>query len=76
MTVDLAHQTDEELARLQVHPNEWYVRTARRLLQERAAAGKDMAAAHRVLREVLSIHPDVAAQAPGDLGSPRLRRSG
>ena len=26
--------------RLQLHPNEWFVRTARRLLQERAAAGK------------------------------------
>ena len=58
VTVDLGRQTDEELARLQVHPNEWYVRMARRLLQERAAAGKDLAAAHRVLREILATHPD------------------
>ena len=49
--VDLAKQSDEELARLQIHANEWYVRTARRLLQERAAAGKDLGAAHRVLRD-------------------------
>ena len=42
--VDLARQSDEELARLQVHANEWYVRTARRLLQERAAEGRDLAA--------------------------------
>jgi putative membrane-bound dehydrogenase-like protein len=57
--VDLARQSDEELARLQVHANEWYVRTARRLLQERAAEGKDPAAAHRVLREILAADRDV-----------------
>ena len=57
--VDLANQSDEELARLQVHANEWYVRTARRLLQERAAAGKDLGSAHRVLREVLATDGDV-----------------
>ena len=57
--VDLAQQSDEELARLQVHANEWYVRTARRLLQERAAAGKDLGAAHRVLREILATDRDV-----------------
>ena len=74
--VDLARQSDEELARLQVHANEWYVRTARRLLQERAAAGKDLAAAHRVLREILATDPRRAAQAPGDLGAARHRRAG
>ncbi len=57
--VDLAAQTDEELAKLQLHANEWYVRTARRLLQERAAAGKDLGGAHRVLREILATDPDV-----------------
>jgi putative membrane-bound dehydrogenase-like protein len=56
--VDLGRQSNEELARLQLHPNEWHVRTARRLLQERAAGGKDLGAAHRVLREILSTHPD------------------
>ncbi len=52
--VNLARQSDEELARLQLHANEWFVRTARRLLQERAATGKDLAGAHRVLREMLA----------------------
>jgi putative heme-binding domain-containing protein len=56
--VDLARQSDEELARLQVHANEWYVRTARRLLQDRAAEGKDLAAAHRVLRGMLASDRD------------------
>ena len=48
--VDLAASSDEELARLQLHKNDWYVRTARRLLQERAAAGRDLKQAHAVLR--------------------------
>jgi putative heme-binding domain-containing protein len=56
--VDLARQSDEELARLQLHANEWYVRTARRLLQDRAASGKDLAAAHRVLRDTLASDRD------------------
>jgi len=37
---DLASMSDEELASLQMHPNDWWVRHARRLLHERAAAGK------------------------------------
>jgi putative heme-binding domain-containing protein len=39
VSVDLSRQTDVELAELQGHRNEWHARTARRLLQERAAAG-------------------------------------
>ncbi|MBI3267663.1 MAG: dehydrogenase [Planctomycetes bacterium] len=39
--VDLAKQSDEELAELALHPNDWYVRHARRLLAERAAATPD-----------------------------------
>jgi putative membrane-bound dehydrogenase-like protein len=38
--VDLARLGDDELVKLQLHKNEWQVRHARRLLQERAAAGK------------------------------------
>ena len=37
--VDLARESDEALAALHLHHNDWYVRTARRLLSERAAAG-------------------------------------
>jgi putative heme-binding domain-containing protein len=57
--VDLTRQTDLELAQLQLHPNEWYVRTARRLLQERAAAGKDLKDAHQVLSKILATDPEV-----------------
>src|SRR5205814_575792 len=33
--VDFRNKTDLELVELQMHPNDWYVRTARRLLMER-----------------------------------------
>src|SRR5205823_9028875 len=36
---DLAKLSDEKLAELHSHQNHWFVRHARRLLQERAAAG-------------------------------------
>ena len=58
LKVDLSTQSNEELAKLQIHSNEWYVRTARRLLQERVTAGKDVVDAHRVLRDILATHPD------------------
>src|SRR5581483_4862474 len=38
-TDDLAKKSDEELAKLQAHRNDWHVRHARRLLQERASDG-------------------------------------
>ncbi len=37
--VDLAKATDSELVKYQTHPNEWYARTAKRILQERSAKG-------------------------------------
>jgi len=37
---DLSRNSSDELLALQTHTNEWQVRHARRLLQERAAAGK------------------------------------
>lgn len=37
VSVNLTELSDDELAALHTHPNAWYVRTARRLLQERAA---------------------------------------
>lgn len=40
VAVQLEALSDRELAELQLHANDWYVRTARRLLQERAADGK------------------------------------
>ena len=60
--VDLAALDDESLARMQLHPNEWHVRTARRLLQERAATGRDLGRAHGVLRDILAKNADVTRQ--------------
>jgi putative membrane-bound dehydrogenase-like protein len=37
---NLTASSDGELVKLQLHRNDWWVRQARRLLQERAAAGK------------------------------------
>ncbi|MEQ8787923.1 MAG: c-type cytochrome [Pirellulaceae bacterium] len=39
---DLSRMSDLQLASLQMHRNDWFVRHARRLLQQRAAAGRDM----------------------------------
>lgn len=36
---DIAKLSDTELLKLQIHSNDWHVRQARRVLQERAAAG-------------------------------------
>ena len=48
--VDLAAMSDLQLAKLHDHRSEWYVRVARRLLQERAAAGRLDSAALEALR--------------------------
>ena len=55
--VDLGRLGDAKLAELQTHKNEWYTRTARRLLQERAAAGGNVHAARRLLVAQLQV-PD------------------
>jgi putative membrane-bound dehydrogenase-like protein len=49
-TPDLSRLTDEELANLQGHRNDWQVRQARTLLQERAARGADMTRVQAALR--------------------------
>jgi putative membrane-bound dehydrogenase-like protein len=54
---DLARLSDDELVRLQLHRNEWYVSHARRLLQERAAKGP-VPAVHEALRTMLRDNPD------------------
>ncbi len=59
-SVDLAKQSDEELVKLQRHANDWYVRHARRLLQERAAQpGWKGEAVHASLRAMLDESRDV-----------------
>jgi putative membrane-bound dehydrogenase-like protein len=60
--VDLAKVGDDELVRLQLHKNEWYVRHARRLLQERARDGKLAAAVRPALRKMLDEQTDVTRQ--------------
>ncbi|MCB1228658.1 MAG: c-type cytochrome [Verrucomicrobiae bacterium] len=51
---DLATMNPWELAQLQLHRNDWWVRHARRELQERAAAGEDLGKARAVLLRVLT----------------------
>lgn len=56
---DLARDTDAALVNLQLEPNDWYVRQARRLLQERAASGHDMKEAAALLLQIYQAAPDV-----------------
>jgi hypothetical protein len=49
---DLARRSNDELVKLQLHRNEWFVTHARRLLQERAAAGP-LPGVHDALRAIL-----------------------
>ncbi len=80
--IDLATLSDRDLVRRQLDRNDWHVRHARRLLQERAAAGGDMTAVHGELHRILAENPDVTRQlralwtlhATGGLDDPSLRR--
>jgi putative membrane-bound dehydrogenase-like protein len=56
---DLQKLSDAELVALHTHRNDWFVRHARRILQERAAAGRERAGVHKALREMLSGSADV-----------------
>jgi putative membrane-bound dehydrogenase-like protein len=52
--VDLAKASDMELVNYQLNPNEWYVRQARTILQERGPNKK----VHKALKEILAKNPD------------------
>jgi putative membrane-bound dehydrogenase-like protein len=52
--IDLAKLSDEQLVKLQLHRNDWWVRGARRLLQERSHAGKLSKSVHGQLRKMLA----------------------
>ena len=76
--VNLAAASDQDLARLQLHKNDWYVRTARRLLQERAAQG----GRPERLPQDLAVHPQdqprddpQAARALGAARHGRIQRA-
>ena len=48
--VDLAKLSDAELVKMQLHANDWFVRHARRILQERGANPET----HRALRDMMA----------------------
>ncbi|GAB4019759.1 hypothetical protein GCM10028808_58550 [Spirosoma migulaei] len=52
--VDLTKASDMELVAAQLNPNEWYVRQARTILQERGPNKK----VHKALKEILAKNPD------------------
>ncbi|HJZ54302.1 MAG TPA: PVC-type heme-binding CxxCH protein, partial [Gemmataceae bacterium] len=56
---DISKLSDAELVKLQLHKNDWFVRHARRVLQERAVAGKLEKDAAGALRAILKDNPDV-----------------
>jgi putative membrane-bound dehydrogenase-like protein len=58
VAVDLAKLSDLELVKLQLHKNDWQVTHARRLLQERAAAGKLDSKVHEELLKILRDNPE------------------
>jgi putative membrane-bound dehydrogenase-like protein len=58
--LDLGRHSDRELVRLQLHANEWMARVARRVLQERAAAGAELGAVKEELHGLFGSQPDIA----------------
>ncbi len=60
--VDLAAKSDEELAKLHGHKNEWFVRTARRLLHERAQTRGVSHEAHDTLAAQFAKTGDATSQ--------------
>ena len=79
---DIAKLTDAELVKLQLHPNDFFVRRARRVLQERAASGKLEKGTPDALRALLKDEKDVprllraawALHAVGALGDPDVQQ--
>ena len=55
VTVDLSSLPSERLVEMQLDRNDWYVRHARRILQERGSN----AATHAALKRILDTNPDV-----------------
>jgi putative membrane-bound dehydrogenase-like protein len=58
---DVSKLSDAELVALQLHKNDWYVRTARRILQERFGSRESQRAGgvHEALRKMFDTNPDV-----------------
>ncbi|MBI5759570.1 MAG: DUF1080 domain-containing protein [Planctomycetales bacterium] len=64
-TGGLRAMTDLNLVNLQLHQNDWYVRTARRLLQERAAADKLDVKVRPALAKLAFQHDEVTRRLRG-----------
>ncbi len=56
---NIAALPDRELAKLQLHKNDWFVRQSRLALQERAAAGRDLSEARAELLQMFEQQTDV-----------------
>ncbi len=56
---DMGQLATKELVDLQLHHNDWFVREARQVLQERAARSDDMKEAHAALRRMFDQQKDV-----------------
>src|SRR5207237_6826495 len=59
---NVAALSDQELVKRQLHKNDWHVRHARRVLQERAATGKLAEGTHAALRKLLHEQANVTRQ--------------
>jgi putative membrane-bound dehydrogenase-like protein len=59
---DVSKLTDAELVKLQLHKNDWFVRKARRVLQERAVAGRLEKETPDALRKILKDDKDVTRE--------------
>lgn len=58
--VDIGRLSDLDLVKLQLARNDWHVQHARRVLHERAAAGRDMTEVGRQLRAMFTEQKDVS----------------
>lgn len=56
---NLTKKSDEELVKLQLHKNDWYVRHARRILVDRKVAGVDLSTVVGSLRKMADSHSDI-----------------
>jgi len=62
LPADISKLSDAELVELHLHKNDWFVRHARRVLQERFTAGRDLKAAGKGLMGMFETNPDVPRQ--------------
>ena len=58
--IDLNKLSDSELVKLQLHPNDWYVRHARRILMERAGESENWNQAKAELLKIFETNRDVS----------------